>query len=231
MGDLKEEEENKIPKKIDSLLLKDKAFSIIDNIKKGDKYYEGRIEINYLNENLSFDISIPHNYPLTHPNSDNISIIFKNKDYIGINHVNLDGSVCFHPDKNEDFDEKLLYELECLKQWIKDYYVLKKEDDNYTYLMHTTEIGCVNKLYFTNTKNNFSKNSFGTFNFSIYSDEKFGKKKFPIKKLFRLGFNNGKIDTWSDTFTKELEDKTCRKGLYYFIEEEPLRKTILVCIG
>lgn len=224
MGDLKKEEEDKIPKRIDSLLIKDKAFSIVDNIKKGDKYYEGRIEVNYLNKNLSFDIFIPHNYPLTHPNSDNISIKFKNKNYIGINHVNLDGSVCFHPDKNENFDNKLLYELECLKQWIKDYYVLKKEDDNYTYLIHTTEIGCVNKLYFTNTKNNFSKDSFGTFDFTIYSDEKFEKKKFPIKKLFRLGFDNGVIDTWSDTFIKKLKDKTCRKGLYYFIEEEPLRK-------
>lgn len=220
-------EEDKTLNKINSLLVKDKDLVIVENIRKEDNYYIGEIEVNYLNEILSFDIAIPHNYPLTHPNSDNISIIFKNKNYIGLNHINLDGSVCFHPDKDDDFDRKLLYEIQCLKQWIKDYYIYKKEDDNYVYLIHTTESDCINKLYFTNTKNNFDKNSFGTFNFSIYSDEKYGKKNFPIKKIFRLSFDNGEIDTWSDTFIKELEGKTCKKGLYYFIEEEPLRKTTI----
>ncbi|NIJ46583.1 integrative and conjugative element protein (TIGR02256 family) [Wenyingzhuangia heitensis] len=217
-------DEDKTLSKINGLLKKDEDLVIVENIKKEDNYYRGKIEINYLNENLSFDIAIPHNYPLTHPNSDNISIIFKNKNYIGLNHINLDGSVCFHPDKDEDFDRKLLYEIHCLKQWIKDYYIYKKEDDNYTYLIHKTESGCINKLYFTNTKNNFPKNSFGTFRFSIFSDEKFGEKKLPVKKLFRLGFEDGKNDTWSHTFVEELKSKTCKKGLYYFIEEEPLRK-------
>jgi integrative and conjugative element protein (TIGR02256 family) len=217
-------EEDKTVKKINNLFKKDKDLVVVENIKKEDNYYRGKIEVNYLNEILSFDIAIPHNYPLTHPNSDNISIIFKNKNYIGLNHINLDGSVCFHPDKDDDFDRKLLYEIQCLKQWIKDYYIYKKEDDNYAYLIHTTESGCINKLYFTNTKNNFHKNSFGTFRFSIFSDEKFGKKKFPVKKLFRLGFEGDKRDLWSKTFIEELKNKTCKKGLYYFIEEEPLRK-------
>jgi len=217
-------DEDKTIKKINSLFRKDKDLVVVENIKKVDNYYRGKIEVNYLNEILSFDIAIPHNYPLTHPNSDNISIIFKNKNYIGLNHINLDGSVCFHPDKDDDFDRKLLYEIQCLKQWIREYYIYKKEDDNYDYLIHTTEKGCVNKLYFTNTKNNFRKNSFGTFNFSIFSDEKHGKEKIPVKKLFRLAFDYGEIDSWSNTFAKELKNKTCKKGLYYFIEEEPLRK-------
>ena len=210
--------------KLNSLLKKDKDLVIVENIRKEDKYYLGKIEVNYLNEILSFDISIPNNYPLTHPNSDNISIIFKNKNYIGVNHINLDGSVCFHPDKDDDFDRKFLYEIKCLKQWIRDYYIYKKEDDNYAYLIHTTESGCINKLYFTNTINNFLKNSYGTFSFAVFSDEKHGKKKFPVKKLFRLGFEDGKNDNWSNTFIEELKGKTCKKGLYYFIEDEPLMK-------
>jgi len=217
-------DEDKTIKKINSLFKKDKDLVVVENIKKEDNYYRGKIEVNYLNEILSFDIAIPHNYPLTHPNSDNISIIFKNKNYIGLNHINLDGSVCFHPDKDDDFDRKLLYEIQCLKQWIKDYYIYKKEDDNYAYLIHTTESSCMNKLYFTNTKNNFHKNSFGTFRFSIFSDEKFGENKFPVKKLFRLGFEGKKNDTWSKTFIEELKRKTIKKGVYYFIEEEPLTK-------
>ncbi|MEH1007957.1 ThiF family adenylyltransferase [Winogradskyella sp. ECml5-4] len=216
-------EDNTI-RKIYSLLKKDKDLVIVDTIKKVDNYYKGKIEVNYLNEKLSFNFAIPNNYPLTHPNSDNISIIFKNRDYIGLSHINPDGSVCFHPNKDDNFDRKLLYEIKCLKQWIKDYYIYKKEDDNYSYLIHNTESDRIDKLYFTNTVNNFRKNTFGTFRYSIFSDERFGIKKFAIKKLFRLGFEDGKNDAWSHTFVEELKSKTYKKGLYYFIEEEPLRK-------
>jgi integrative and conjugative element protein (TIGR02256 family) len=217
-------EEDKTIRKINSLLKKDKDLIVVETIKKVDNYYKGKIEVNYLSEALSFDFAIPNNYPLTHPNSDNISIIFRNRDYIGLSHINPDGSVCFHPDKDDDFDRKLLYEIKCLKQWIRDYYIYKKEDENYAYLIHNTESDRIDKLYFTNTTNNFGKNTFGTFSYSLFSDEKLGKKKFPLKKLFRLGFEDGKNDTWSNTFIEQLKGKTCKKGLYYFIEEEPLRK-------
>ncbi|MEN8185510.1 MAG: ThiF family adenylyltransferase [Bacteroidota bacterium] len=219
-------EKNKIIKRINGLIKKDKDVEIVEKFEKKDNHFSGKIKVNHLNENLLFDIHIPHHYPLTHPNSDNISIIFRNKDYIGLNHINLDGSVCFHPDKGDDFDRKLLYELKCLKQWIRDYYIFNKEDDNYDYLVHTSERGRIDKLYFTNTENNFAKNSFGIFNYSIFSDEKYGDSKLPIKKMFRLGFNNGETDNWSKTFTDELKSKTCKKGLYYFIEEEPIRKKL-----
>lgn len=220
------EEEIKTIKRITVLVNKDKDVAIVGRIEKKENYFSGKIEVNYLNESLFFDLLIPHNYPLTHPNSDNISIIFRNENYIGLNHINLDGSVCFHPDKDDDFDRKLLYEIKCLKQWIREYYIFNKEDDNYAYLIHTTESGRVDKLYFTNTLNNFKKHNFGIFNYSIFSDEKYGDSKFPIKKLFRLGFDNDKTDNWSKTFAEELKGKTCKKGLYYFIEEEPLMKNI-----
>jgi ubiquitin-protein ligase len=109
--------------KINSLFKKEKDIVVVENIIKDENHYRGKIEVNHLNETLSFEIAIPHNYPLTHPNSDNISIIFKNKSYVGFNHINLDGSVCFHPDKDDDFERKFLYEIECLKQWIRDYYI------------------------------------------------------------------------------------------------------------
>ena len=177
-----------------------------------------------MNTRTSFDIEIPSTYPLTHPNADNISIIFRNENYIGLNHINPDGSVCFHPDKDDNFDHKLLYELNCLKQWIRDYFIFDKEDDDYAYIIHDTELGRLDKLYFTNTKTKFKKNEFGVFDYSIFSSEDYGKNKIPVKKIFRLGFDSGIKDNWSKTFNEELKSKTYKKGLYYFIEEEPIRE-------
>jgi integrative and conjugative element protein (TIGR02256 family) len=213
--------------KFHSLIKKDGNINIVEKLDKIDNYYVGKIEVRYLNEVIQFEIKIPLSYPLTHPNSDNISIIFKNKYLIGLNHINLDGSVCFHPDKDDDLERKFSYELLCLKQWIRDYYIFKKEDENYTYLIHQTEQNCINKLYYTNTKTNFKKHEYGAFSYSIFSDEKIGEKKFPVKKLFRLGFDDYDSDKWSDSFIKILKSKTCKKGLFYFIEDEPLNKEAL----
>ncbi|MCF4101578.1 ThiF family adenylyltransferase [Gillisia sp. M10.2A] len=210
--------------KINDLIDRDKDVTIVEEIKRNGNYFSGKIEVDYLNTRTSYDIKIPSTYPLTHPNADNISIIFRNDAYIGLNHINPDGSVCFHPDKDDNFDHKLLYELNCLKQWIRDYFIFDKEDDDYTYIIPDTEIGRLDKLYFTNTNSNFKKNKFGIFDYSIFSSEEYGKKKFPVKKLFRLGFDSGIEDNWSKTFIEELKSKTCKKGLYYFIEEEPIKK-------
>ncbi|WP_430908046.1 ThiF family adenylyltransferase [Maribacter sp. 2-571] len=216
-------DETKI-KRIESLLKKDESLTLVENLKETELHFSGKIEIDYLGVCIVFDIHIPKVYPLTHPNSENISITFRNKTLIGLNHINLDGSVCFHPDKDDDFDRKLLYEIQCLKQWIRDYFVHNKEDDNYAYLIHNTEDNYINQLYFTNTKTNFKKDSYGTFSYSIFSDEKFGDQKLSVRKFFRLGIEDEQFDNWSDTFIKDLKKKKCRKGVYYFIEEEPLMK-------
>jgi len=217
-------EENNTINNFHALIKKEGDIEIVENLIKIENYYSGKIKVRYLNEVLQFEINIPLHYPLTNPNSDNISIKFRNKSLIGFNHINLDGSVCFHPDKDDDLNRKFIYELRCLKQWIRDYYILKREDDNYAYLIHQTEQKCINKLYFTNIKNNFKKHVFGSFSYSVFSDEKIGETKFPVKKLFRLGFNEKDADNWSETFLKTLKSRACRKGLFYFIEEEPLNK-------
>lgn len=220
------EDKSNTIKRISTLINSDTDFKILKDIHNISGGFSGEVEINYLGANLSFQIIIPQQYPLTHPNSDNISITFKNEDYIGLGHINPDGSVCFHPDKDDDFDRKFLYELKCLKQWIKEYYILEKEDDNYTYLIHKTEKGKFDRLYFTNMKNEFKQGEFGQFDYSVFSNEKFGDDKIPVNKYFRLGFDNEKQDKWSESFAKDLNKNNCKKGLYYFIEKEPLRKGV-----
>jgi len=220
----KKEEVIKTLKRINSLIEKDKDVEIVEDLKEDGNYFSGKIEVNFLNESLFFQIKIPHHYPLTHPNSDNISIIFRNSDLIGLNHINPDGSVCFHPDKDDDLDRKLVFELKCLKQWISDYYINRKEEDNYTYLIHDTEEGRIDRLYFTNTYNDFKKGAFGGFKYSIFSNERVGEKKIPVKKMFRLEFENGNKDSWSTNFILDLNSKTCKNGIYYYLDEEPLIK-------
>ena len=131
-------------KQIISILSSDESIEILTSFHLISYFYEGKIRVEYKGFKLDFDVLIPKCYPFTLPNTDNISITFKNESLIGYSHINNDGSVCFHPEKDDDFERKLKSEINGLKTWIYDYYICKKEDNNYTYLIHNTEI---NKSY------------------------------------------------------------------------------------
>lgn len=147
-----------LEERITELLQTFEEIEILESFIKSDFYfYTGKIRIKYLDITLDFDVNIPYNYPLTLPNADNISIIFKNTDLIGISHINNDGSVCFHPDKDDNFECKFKSEISGLKKWIKDYYLLNKEDDNYTYLIHNISGEKQSNLIFSNNEKKFKK--------------------------------------------------------------------------
>ena len=181
-----------LEERITELLQTFEEIEILESFIKSDFYfYTGKIRIKYLDITLDFDVNIPYNYPLTLPNADNISIIFKNTDLIGISHINNDGSVCFHPDKDDNFECKFKSEISGLKKWIKDYYLLNKEDDNYTYLIHNTSGEKQSNLIFSNNEKKFKKDDFGVFAYSCFSNNQLhnvydDKKTDTLQTFYRI---------------------------------------------
>nr|WP_199000946.1 ThiF family adenylyltransferase [Flavobacterium sp. ASV13] len=211
---------------ITDILSEDLSIKILTSFSKKNYFYEGKIEINYLDKELEFEVLIPKNYPLTLPNIDNISITFKNTNLIGYNHINNDGSVCFHPKKDDNLERKLKSEISGLKKWIKDYYIGNKEEDNYTYLLHNSQKDKSTTLFFSDNDKKFKKDDFGTFEYSVFTDRKFIPENYKatvsVQTLFRIGFNEYK-DKWSSEFLDKLKLQQY-KGFWIYIGDEPIYK-------
>jgi integrative and conjugative element protein (TIGR02256 family) len=210
--------------KITSILSSDSSIEIITPFSLDSYFYKGKIRVDYKGVQLEFSMSVAKCYPFTLPSTDNISIIFENNDLIGLPHINIDGSVCFHPDKDDDFERKLKSEVEGLKTWIYDYYICKKEDDNYTYLIHKTESNKSSTLYFSDNEKKFKKDDFGTFqysNFNNYETETLSQEKIQIQTFFRIGFDKDFEDKWSSDFLEKLKSNI-HNGFWIYIEKEPI---------
>lgn len=212
--------------KITSILSSDSSIEILTPFCLNSYFYDGKIRIRYKGVELDFDVSIPKCYPFTLPNADNISIIFKNESLIGYSHINTDGSVCFHPDKDDDFERKLKSEIVGLKIWIYEYYICKKEDNNYTYLIHNSEKGKSSTLYFSDNDKKFQKDDFGVFQYSNFTNNEFQPdnlttEKVKIQTFFRIGFDKDFEDKWSVDFLNKLKLNPY-KGFWIYIESEPI---------
>ncbi len=190
-----------------------------------DYWCKGKIQVSYLTATLDFETWIPHNYPLTLPNTDNISIVFKNADLIGFDHINIDGSVCFHPEKDSEFERKFLAEIKGLKDWIKKFYILNSESERYDYLIHPVNPNHRVQLFFSDVDRAFQKHEYGGFFYSPF-DKSIAHTRFKqnqrLDSYFRIGFGENQEDQWSKSFHAILSEKYLRKGIWYFIEDEPL---------
>ena len=215
-----------LEERITNLLNFDSSIEILTPFCLNSYFYEGKIRIEYKGVNLDFEVSIPKSYPFTLPNTDNISITFKNESLIGYSHINNDGSVCFHPEKDDDFERKLKLEIDCLKTWIYDYYICKKEDDNYTYLIHNTEKGKSSTLYFSDNEKKFQKDDFGVFQYSNFTNNEtqqtnISTEKFKVQTFYRIGFDKDFEDKWSQDFLTRLKLNQ-NNGFWIYIESEPV---------
>lgn len=190
-----------------------------------DYWCKGTIQVSYLTATLDFETWVPHNYPLTLPNTDNISIVFKNADLIGHDHINIDGSVCFHPEKDSEFERKFLSEIKGLKDWIKKFYILISESERYDYLIHPVNPNYRVQLFFSDVGRAFRKHEYGGFLYSPF-DKSIVHTRFEqnlrLDSYFRIGFGKNQEDQWSKSFHTILSKEDVRKGIWYFIEDEPL---------
>lgn len=229
---------DRIIKKITEQFLKDSNVEIVVPFSRKDSFWiSGKILVKYKSVKIFFETILPANYPMTQPHQDNISINFVNKELIGYSHINNDGSVCFHPDKDDNFDRKIKAELKGLQQWISDYYINGKEDERYTHLQPSIQGNTFSTLYFGENSKKFKCGDFGTFKFSRFSNQKIARddnSHFNIETYFRVGFDINSVEDWSEDFLLYLQfnKNHVKNGLWCYIEKEPIKnienKRILV---
>lgn len=211
---------------IENLFKQDPDITVVCPFEKNGYWISGKIQVKHKGVTLLFDTQVPSNYPYTQPHSDNISINFINKQLIGYNHINGDGSVCFHPEKDDDFERKFKSEIKDLKQWIHDYFLLKKEDLRYTYLMPTIEGSNISTLFFANDPKTYKKGDSGLFSYAKFSSRKriINKENHLIyESYFRLAIDKDTLEPWSGSFGESLIKDSNKYGVWYYIEKEPIK--------
>ena len=208
----------------DIILLVSKVCSDLDGVsiskefKKHDFTVRGELLFDVLGVELKFEVFIPTYYPMTNPNTDNISITFRNTDLVGYQHVNGDGSVCVHPAKDSDAERKMKNEINLIIDWIKNYYIFGEEDERYEYLIHPIKPSNFHPLFFTSLKKKFSYGDCGTFTYGWLENN---HPRNQYNRLYRLTLDD-ESDKWSESFHSNFKTSQRRRGLWCMIEGEPI---------
>lgn len=202
-------------------------IEVLPNIKISQDFNEsygdvgGKIQVQLTNVVLEFDIEIKPPYPLQFHETE--SIRFINPKLLEYNHVNGDGSICIHTHHSPNLEEKLRWDFESLKDWVRNYYILKNKDSHYEHIIVNEYQGDILSTYlFTEINHNFIKNTFGNFIYTLQAEGQVGKRKrltFLIKGLY-LG-NSFNQCNWSKYYIEPQQ--TDLIGLYVYIENPPVK--------
>jgi hypothetical protein len=177
---------------------------------------KGRIRLSIEEEQLTFDVNIPDEYPLV---NSSYSIIFSIYDDIkGLPHQGLDDKICILSSRTAILSEKLNLEIGALKKWMLKYYINEEEDEHYEYLQyinHDKEIET--QLLYTTVDYNFKKDEFGLFQYGTLTDRPTltSSEKYQLQIIQSF---NGKKCQWAERLHNT---KNSNLGLWFYIEEEP----------
>src|SRR5690606_15949198 len=186
---------------------------------------KGNIKISIEDVQLDFAVEILDCYPLSFQGQE--AIRFINKDLISFNHVNRDASICLHTLHSPDIKQKLAYDIDSLKQWVRKYYIEKDTDNHYEHIIVPVESGTEGDVFlFTDVDYLFSDDDFGIFTYStISSNIVQGEPQrilhtnivvdYPIKgkKVATCKWDTGFVDLYA----REKLD-----GLFVFLKEPPV---------
>jgi len=184
----------------------------------------GKVSIYFenLEKPLIFNFEIHPQYPFKTYETESIKFI--NKELIQYNHVMEDGSICIHTSHSSNLIEKIKIDFNALVEWIKIYFLDKKEDNKYEHII-VNEQPIDNNYYsylFTDTNHKFQKGEFGEVNllkFSISTYRDHQNHNFLVQSFIS---NNGKkINCQWNSFYNKLPPTN--KGIYVFIKSHPAK--------
>jgi len=173
-----------------------------------------------LDKPLEFEVTIEPQYPIKSHDVEGIK--FYNIGLIEYSHIMSNGSICINTPHTPVLWQKLVYDFDSVKAWIKKYYIDKDIDTHYEHLIiHPKVFKESHFAYFFNEVDyTFRKNQYGLVDYSALGNgfQRTTKVHNNILQKFRDRNNKEIIDVKWNGWLKSLPT---RIGLFIFIQVPP----------
>ena len=150
-------------KEIEAFLSQMNCISSVKVVNAGDALAHLLIDVKIpeLESTLPFTVSFDPWYPSKVRGTE--SIHFKNDQLIKYPHIMEGGSLCLHTISSPDWKEKITSDISQLCEWIKEYYVLGKNDTHFEHLVveESTVDDCYHSYHYAQPSTGFSAGEMG----------------------------------------------------------------------
>lgn len=197
---------------------------ILKPFEVGDILINGNISVFVVGllKPLEFDVIIYPQYPFKTHEAETIK--FVNKELLEYNHVMSDGSICIHTAHSPILYQKIIYDVQSIKKWIKKYYIDKDNDTHYEHLIVPEKPfnSSIYAYFFNDVEYTFTKNQFGFIEYSQMSNGLYRTDKIisSIVKKFKDKNNKLLVDL---NWNIKLKLLPASIGLFIFIENAPAK--------
>jgi len=207
---------------INTIVIKIPNVKLVKQFEQNKLLIEGCISVfvEGLEQPLNFDVTILPQYPFRSHETETIK--FVNSDLLEYKHVMRDGSICIHTAHSPILSQKLSYDVESVKAWIKKYFIKKDTDTHYEHLIvpQRTFKNSYFSYFFNEVDYTFTKYQFGFVDYSAIGNGAFYTENISNNILQKFYDKNRKplVDV---KWNFQLKSLPVHKGLFIFLKEAP----------
>ncbi|SIT17070.1 ThiF family adenylyltransferase [Belliella pelovolcani] len=173
-----------------------------------------------LEQPLEFNVTIHPQYPFKSHETETIK--FSNDDLIEHKHIMQNGAICIHTAHTPVLSQKLIYDIESVKAWIKKYYINKESDNHYEHLIVPQKAFNENHFvyFFNEVDYTFHKNQFGFVDYSIMNNGVFHKESIQ-SSIFQSFLSKDRKKIIDVDWNFQLKNLPKSTGLFIFVKDAP----------
>ncbi|NAW51836.1 thiamine biosynthesis protein ThiF [Elizabethkingia argentiflava] len=173
-----------------------------------------------LEQPLEFNVTIHPQYPFKSHETETIK--FSNDDLIEYKHIMQNGAICIHIAHTPVLSQKLIYDIESVKAWIKKYYINKDSDTHYEHLIVPQKAFKENHFayFFNEVDYTFHKNQFGFVDYSIMNNGVFHKENIQ-SSIFQSFLDKDRKKIVDIDWNFQLKNLPQSTALFVFLKDAP----------
>lgn len=173
-----------------------------------------------LEQPLEFNVTIHPQYPFKSHETETIK--FSNDDLIEHKHIMQNGAICIHTAHTPVLSQKLIYDIESVKAWIKKYYINKDSDTHYEHLIVSQKAFKEKHFayFFNEVDYTFHKNQFGFVDYSIMNNGVFHKENIQ-SSIFQSFLDKDRKKIVDVDWNFQLKNLPQSTALFVFLKDAP----------